>query len=101
MNDHDALLRDIELERADAGTIADRASLADQLRREHYEGMAEERVLRDMRQPTSFDQFQFEGWTINDELIVHIAGMGTLHVPASDCVRIANALLSEYEMRYD
>ena len=95
MNDHDALLRDIELERADAGTIADRASLADQLRREHYEGMAADRLDRERRE----FRWDIEGRTADGELMFYIAGSGLHKIPYDELPRLANALLAEHQLR--
>lgn len=73
-----------------------REELAAQLRREHREGMAAERLERERR--TFY--WGIEGWTGDDELQVHIAGMGTLRIVADEVVRFANALLAEHELRF-
>lgn len=69
-----------------------REELARQLLREHREGQAAERLERE-RKTLHYD---FEGWTADDELNLHIAGLGLIRVPADEVVRFANALLSEH-----
>lgn len=69
---------------------------AQQLHREHLEGIAAERLERERRALT----WDIEGWTGDDELVVHVAGMGTLRLPADEVVRLANAMLTEHELRF-
>lgn len=71
-----------------------RDRLAEQLERDHIEGMADERVEQERRE----FRYDFEGWTADDRLIVHIAGMGTLRIPQETVADLGRALLAEHEI---
>ena len=67
--------------------------LAAQLKREHREGRAEEELARQRR---AF-QWDIEGWSTTDQLLLYIPGLGLLRIPQDEVVRLANALLAEHE----
>lgn len=71
--------------------------LAAQLHREHSEGMADDRLERERRE----FRWDFEGWTSDDQLIMHVAGMGTLRIPEADVVMLAHSLLGEWQLFHD
>lgn len=70
--------------------------LAAQLHREHREGMAEERLEAERRK---FD-WDIEGWSSTDQLLLYIAGSGLHRIPADEVVRLANAMLAEHQIRF-
>lgn len=72
-----------------------RDRLAEQLDRERREAHGDEVLMRERRREFRWD---FEGWTADDRLIVHITGMGTLHIPLRDVEQLANAMLAEHEI---
>lgn len=71
--------------------------LARQLEREHRAGMAADRLEAERKR----FYWDIEGWTGEDELQVHIAGMGTLRIAADEVIRFANALLAEHQIRFE
>lgn len=73
-----------------------REELARQLHREHRERMAQDRLEAERR--TLY--WDIEGWTGEDQLVLYVAGMGTLRIPEREVVRLASALLAEHQMRF-
>lgn len=71
--------------------------IVEQFKREHREGMAEERLERERRR---FD-WDIEGWTGDDELALYIAGSGLHRIPADEVVRLANAMLAEHYIHFE
>jgi hypothetical protein len=75
-----------------AGDIDD---LARQLEREHYEGMAADRLEAERK---SF-AWDVEGWD-GDTLLLYIAGSGLHRIPADEVVWLANAMLAEHQLHF-
>lgn len=74
----------------------DREELARQLAHEHRAGMAEERLERERR---SFN-WDIEGWSSTDQLLLYIAGSGLHRIPADEVVRLASAMLAEHQLHF-
>lgn len=72
------------------------SELARQLEREHYEGMAADRLDTERKR---FD-WDLEGWSSTDELHLYIAGSGLHRIPADEVVRLASALLAEHQLHF-